>query len=144
MAPGWSQDGPSPRMVPGWLGVAGLYTFGAPLLRVQIRSKLTNSTLPKHSQIESKQLPNQPKPPPKDPSPHPTPATPRHRPPQRPWGGKMRATERGRRAVGARIFPPHGRCGCVCRGVAGVGCGGGSFGNGLGWFGNCFGTFNDV
>ena len=50
----------------------------------------------------------------------------------------MRATGGGRRAVGARIFPPHGCCGDVRRGVAGVGCGGGSSGDGLGRFGHCF------
>ena len=51
---------------------------------------------------------------------------------------KMRTTGGGRRAVVARIFPPHGRCGGVCRGVAGVGCCDGSFGCGLGWIGGCF------
>ncbi len=55
----------------------------------------------------------------------------------------MRATGGGRRAVGARIFPPHGRCGGVCRGVAGVGCGGGSFGGGLAGSGAVLRPFGD-
>jgi hypothetical protein len=51
--------------------------------------------------------------------PHPTP--PAARPPWRACSHPMAAVE-------------------VCRGVAGVGCGGGSFGGGLGWFGGCFGS----
>ena len=42
----------------------------------------------------------------------------------------------------ARMFPPHGRCGGVCRGVAGGGGGGGSFGRGLAWVGGCFGRIS--
>ena len=36
-------------------------------------------------------------------------------------------------------FPTPWPCGGVYRGVAGVGCVGGSLGGGLGWFGYCFG-----
>ena len=90
--------------------------------------------------MNPKQAPIHLQPPTKDPPPHPTPATPGHTPPQRPWGGKMGAPSARRPPPVAPIFPPHGRCGGVCRGVAGVGCGGGSSGDGLGWFGDCFGS----
>ena len=90
--------------------------------------------------VDPKKPPNHFQPPPKDPPPHPTPATPRHTPPQRPWGGKMGAPSARRPPPVAPIFPPHGRCGGVCRGVVGVGCGGGSFGGGWGGFGGCLGS----
>ncbi len=63
-------------------------------------------TLPKHPQMDPKQPPKHAKPSPKDPPPHPTPATPRHTPPQRPWGGKMHATVGGRRATGRALSTP--------------------------------------
>ena len=66
-----------------------------------------------HFLVNPKQPPNHPIPAPKDPPPHPTPATPRHTPPQRPWGGNMRAPTARRRPPVARILPPHGSSGGV-------------------------------
>jgi hypothetical protein len=47
----------------------------------------------------------------------------------------MRAPTARRPTPVACILQTHGCCGGVCRGVAGVGCGGGSFAGGLGLFG---------
>jgi hypothetical protein len=44
----------------------------------------------------------------------------------------MRAPTARRPPPVARMFPQHGRCGGLCRAVAGVECGGGSF---WGWLG---------
>ena len=115
----------------GCFGSIWLKTFNYPKWRYENIPKWIQNSIEPHQTI------------PKDPPPHPTPATPRHTPPQRPWGGKMGATGGGRRVVGARISPPHVRCGGVCRGVVGVGCGGGSSRGGLGGSGSILVRFGD-